>query len=127
MSETNLRIWEFRLHPQTVPVGGPTTPKHSFDVTLMFSLTCQFDSNSWLLWVRLRGPIQFTRLTSQSAGSLRSPAVRQVCPPTGALRVLPSECSIILLGKLLYHCLFLPQQLRNNFAALREPKTGQHL
>ena len=32
-----------------------------------------------------------TQLLSQTAGSLRSPAVRQVCPPTGAFRMVKSS------------------------------------
>ena len=38
-----------------------------------------------MLWVLLRGPFGGAGETPKSAGSFHSPAVKQVCPPTGAM------------------------------------------
>ena len=88
MSKANLRIRENNCVVLSVPVGGPTALGYTISYNLFscFPLCSQYGQLPVVVVGPPTGTDTFIRLSSTTAGSLRSPAVRQVCPPTGAMQ-----------------------------------------
>ena len=80
-------VVDYKRMNVSVPVGGPTALGYTINYNLSCCIPLSSQSRQQPLVVvgPPTGTETFIRLYSTTAGSLRSPAVRQVCPPTGAM------------------------------------------